>query len=147
MNSLDEVRVAGKGLERGRLIPAEEGRDMVLWHIQSRELEPGQRNGMQLGAAGRQAHEAHVCRDGEPLGRVGTTIVQQQEIETVRERLREQVDKHVEVLGVQRRPLQEGALARGGRDSAIDMAALEDMLDRPDGLHPTGGQAPAANGQ
>ncbi len=38
MNSLDEVRVAGEGLERGRLIPPEERRDVVLLHIQSRKL-------------------------------------------------------------------------------------------------------------
>lgn len=86
MNSLDEVRGAGEGLERGRLIPPEERRDVGLLHIQSRQLEPGQRvfqvapaprNRMQLGAIGRQAHEADVFRNGEPLGCVGATIVQQ----------------------------------------------------------------------
>jgi hypothetical protein len=156
MNSLDEVRVAGEGLERGCLTPAEEGRDVVLLHSQIRALEPGQRllqvapdplKRIQLGAVGRQEHEAHVGRDGEPLGRVGRTIVQPQEIETVRERLREQVDQNLAVLGVPIRQLQEEALARGGRHRAIDRAPLEDLVNRSDGLPPTGGQAPAANGQ
>ena len=114
MNSLDEVRGAGEGLERGRLIPPEERRDVVLWHLPSRQLAPGQRvlqvapaprHRMQLGALGRQAHEADVFRNGEPRGCVGATIVQQEAMETVRERLGEQVDKHWAVLGVQIRPL------------------------------------------
>jgi hypothetical protein len=85
MNSLHEVRVAGEGLERGCLIPLEERCDIVLLHIQMRELEPGQRvfqvasdplNRIQLGAVARQEHEAHVFRHGDPLGCAGTTIVQ-----------------------------------------------------------------------
>lgn len=121
MNSLDEVRVAGEGLKRGRLIASEECRDIVLLHIQIWEVEPGQGvfqvtpdalNRVQLGAIGWQEHEAHVRRQGEPLRRVGATVVQQSEIQAVREGLREAIDEELEHLGVQIGQLQEEAVPR-----------------------------------
>lgn len=84
MNGLDEIRVTGEGLQRGRLLPPEKMGDVVLLPLQSGKLAPRQRifqvapdpfNGVQLWAIGRPAHEVHVGREGEPLGRMGPTVV------------------------------------------------------------------------
>jgi hypothetical protein len=51
INSLDEVRVAGEGLECGRPIASEEMGEVVLWHIQIGKLEPRQRTSPRRGSA------------------------------------------------------------------------------------------------
>jgi hypothetical protein len=112
-----------------------------------REVEPSERifevppdpfNAMQLRAGGGQEDQAHVRGEGKLRGCMCPTIVQRQEIEAVRERLREQVDNHLTVLGVQIRQLQEEAFARGERDGPIDIEPLEAMLHRPNRLHTAG---------
>lgn len=75
------------------------------------------------------------------------TVVQEQQIQALREGLRKGLDEELEALGVQIRQLQEKALARGRLDRAIDIEPLEDMLDRADGLDTTRGEAPAPDGQ
>jgi hypothetical protein len=156
MNGLDEVRVSGEGLERSCFIPSEERREIVLLPIRRRQLEPGEcvfqvapdpLNRVQLRTIGRQEHEAHVVREAQVLGCMRPTVVQEQEMQAIREGLREGVDEELEHLGVQIGQFQEEPVTRGGLDGPIDIEPCEDVLHRSDGLHPTGGQASAANGQ
>ena len=81
------------------------------------------------------------------LGCMRPTIVQEQQIQALGEGLRKGRDEELEALGVQRRQLQEKALARGRLDRTIDIEPLEDMLDRANGLYPARGEAPAPDGQ
>jgi hypothetical protein len=119
MNGLNEVGIAREGLPRGRLIGPEERGHIVLLPIQSRALEPCQGvfeippdpfNGAQLRAVRGQEQQAHVLREGEPLSRMGPTVVQQQKIQAVREGLREVIEDELEHLGVQTGQLQEEAI-------------------------------------
>jgi hypothetical protein len=75
------------------------------------------------------------------------TVVEKQEIQAIREGLREGVDEEVKALGVEIGQFEEKALPGGGCHRAIDVEPLEDMLHRPDGLHPTGRETAAPNGQ
>jgi hypothetical protein len=59
------------------------------------------------------------------------------------ESLCEGVDKELEALGIQIRQFQEEPIARRRLDGAIDIEPLEDVLDYPDGLHPTRRQTAA----
>jgi hypothetical protein len=96
MNSLHEVGIAAEGLQRGRLIGLEEGGNILVWRIQMCEVEPGQRilevspdplHGVQVRAIRWQEGQAHVRWEEELLGRMGAAVVQQQEMQAVRERL------------------------------------------------------------
>jgi hypothetical protein len=156
MNRLNQVGVAREGLQRRRFIGPEERGYIVLLGLQRREVKPGERvfevspdplNRVQLRTIGRQEHEAHVGREGEPLGGVGPAVVQEQEIQAVREDLGEGIQEELEALRVEIRQLQEEPIARGRLDRPIDIEPLEDMLDAPDGLHAARGEAPAADRQ
>ena len=156
MHGLDEIGIACQGLQRGRLISPEEIGDVLLLHVQSGKLEPRQRvfeiapdplNRVQLGTVGGQEDEAHIGREREPLSGMRATVVEEQEIQAVRERRREGVDEDLETLRVQIRQFQEEPLAGRGRHGAIDIKPLEDVLDRPHRLHASHCEAPTANRQ
>ena len=156
MNRLNQVGVAREGLQRRRFIGPEERGYIVLLGLQRREVKPGERvfevspdplNRVQLWAIGRQEHEAPVGREGEPLGGVGPAVVQEQEIQAVREDLGEGIQEELEALRVERRQLQEEPVARGRLHGAIDIQPLEDMLHRANRLHAARGEAPPADGQ
>jgi hypothetical protein len=111
--------------------------------IESRKLEPRERvfevapdpfDGVELWTLGRQEHETHVFREGQTLGGMRPTVVQQQAIQALRDGLRKGIDEELEHLSVQIRQLEEEAIACG-------------RLDRAYGLHPAGGEPPAADGQ
>jgi hypothetical protein len=68
-------------------------------------------------------------------------------MQAVGDGLREGVAEALEPLGVQRGPRQKASGTRGGLPSAIDGAALQDMLDGANRLHATGGEAPPSEGQ
>jgi hypothetical protein len=76
-----------------------------------------------------------------------TAIVEEQEIQAVRESRREGVNKDLEAFHVQIGQFQEEPLAGGGRHGAIDVEPLKDVLDGTNRLHAVGGEAPAADGQ
>ena len=78
---------------------------------------------------------------------MGPTVVQEQEIQAIREGLCEGIDEELKHLGVQIGQLQEEPVTRGGLHRAIDIEPLEDMLDCPNRLHATRGEAPPADGQ
>jgi hypothetical protein len=156
MNGLDHIGIAGQRLQPGRFIGPEEVGNGVWLGIQMRELKPGQRifqvspdplNRVQFRAIGWQEHQAHVRGEGELLGRMGAAVVQQQEMQAVRERLCTQIDEDLEVRRIQIRPFQEEPLARGGLDRTIHLAPLEDVLYRPDRWYTARGEAPAADRQ
>lgn len=85
--------------------------------------------------------------EGESGGCVRPTMVQHEDVEAIREGLREGIDEELEHLGVQRWQLQEEPFPRRRLHRARDIAPLEDMLNRPHRLHPARGEAPAADGQ
>jgi hypothetical protein len=154
MNGVDEIGIACEGLQRDGRIPPEECRDLVLLRIQSRALEPRQRvfevapdplDRVQLGTIRWQEHETHVGRERQLLARVRPAVVQEQAIQAVREGLGEGVHKELEALGIQIGQLEEKPIARCRLDSAIDIEPLKDVLDCPDGLHPTRRQTAAAD--
>jgi hypothetical protein len=156
MNRLNQGGVAREGLQRRRFIGPEERGSIVLVGLQRREVKPGERvfavspdplKRVQLWAIGRQAHEAHVGREGEPLGGVGPAVVQEQEIQAVREALGEGSQEELEALRVEIRQLQEEPVARGRLHGAIDRQPLEDLLHRANRRHAARGEAPPADGQ
>jgi hypothetical protein len=156
MNGLDEIRVAGEGLQRGRLVLPEKMGDIVLLHLQRGKLEPRERvfevspdplYWVQLWTIGWQEYEAHVGREGEPLGGMGPAVIQEQEIEAVREGLGEGVQEDLEALCVEIRQLQEEPVARRRLHGAVNIPPLENMLDRANRLHAARGEASTADGQ
>ena len=80
-------------------------------------------------------------------GRMHATIVQEQEIQAVRESHREGADADLKALGVQIRQLQTEALPADRLHGAIDIEPLEHMLHAPDGLHAACGEAPTSDRQ
>jgi hypothetical protein len=105
MNGLDEVRIARESLPGGRLIPSEERGEVVLWRLQIGQVEPGQTSldvapdpctGAEFWAIRWQAHQVPVVRQGEPLGRLGPTMVQQEAVEAVSEGLGEGIEEELE---------------------------------------------------
>ena len=156
MNGLDEIRVARESLQGGRLIPPEESSDGVLLRLQIGKVEPRQiilavapdsLKGVALGALRGQEYEVHVVRQGEPLGRMCPTMVQEEDIQAVSKGLGEGLDEELAPVRIARRQFQNAALARGGFHGAIDRDPCEDVLDRANGLHPTSREAPPADGQ
>jgi hypothetical protein len=127
-----------------------------LLPIQMRELEPDERifeatpdplNRVQLGTRGRQEYQAYVFRQGEPLGCRRPAVIPEQEMQAVAEGLREGVDEELKHLGIQIGQFQEEPVTRVGPHGPVDGESLEDVLDRPDGLHPSGGETPSADGE
>jgi hypothetical protein len=156
MNGLDERGVVRERLSRGGLLPLEERHEVVLLRIQMGALEPCQGifevapdpfNRVQLWTVGRQEHEAYVGREGESLGRMGSTVVQEQEVEAVRERLGEGLHEELEALDIQIRQFQEEPLTRRGFHGPIDIEPLKHVRHHADGLHARGGEAPPADGE
>jgi hypothetical protein len=123
MNGVDEIGIARESLQGGCLVASEELGDVVLWRIQIGEVEPRQRifavapdslKGVQLGTVGGQEHETYVRGEHEPLSRMRTAIVEEEEIQAVRESRREGVDEDLEAFRVQRGPFEAEPLAGGG---------------------------------
>jgi hypothetical protein len=150
MNGLNPVGVAHEGLQRRRLIGPEERGQIVLWRIPRRtlalrkrvvQLAPDPCNRVQRWTVWGQADEAHVRGADEPLGGVRATVVQEQEIQAVREGLCKGIDAELQALGVQIRRFQEDASTRRGRHGAIAREPLKD------GRHPTCRETAAADGQ
>ena len=111
------------------------------------QVAPDLVDGVQLGALRWQNEQTDVLRQGELGGGVRPTVVYHEDIEAVREGLREGIDEELEHRGVQIRPLEEEPVARGGLHGAINIAPREDMLDGSKRLHSARGEAPAADGE
>jgi hypothetical protein len=92
-------------------------------------------------------NQAHVRGEDEPLGCMRATVVQEQEIQAVREGLCKGIDEELKALGVQIRQFQEEASTRRGLHGAGDVEPLKDVLHRANGPHPTGRETAAAGGQ
>jgi hypothetical protein len=156
MDGFNQVGVAREGSQRRRLVSPQECGHVVLLGIQRRKLEPRERvfevapdafNGAQLGTVRGQEHQADVRGEAEPLGCMRATVVQEQEIQAVREGLRKGVDEELKAISVQIRQLEEEALARGRLDRAIDVEPLKDVRHRADGLYPPGRETAATDRQ
>src|SRR5919108_1493035 len=156
MNRLHEIRIACEGLKGGRFIALEEEGQIILLGLEVGELQPGHLvlqvapdplDRVQLGAIRGQEEQTDVLREGELGGGVCPTVVQHEDIEAVGEGVREGIDEELEHLRVQIRPLEAEPVPRRWLHGAIDIAPREDMLDRSNGLHPTRGEAPAADGE
>jgi hypothetical protein len=155
MDCLHEIWIAREGLQGGRFVIPEEEAQIILLGIEMNEWQPGQAvlqvapdplDRVQLGAIWGQEEQTDVLREGELGGGVRPTVVEQENVEAVRKGLGEGIDEELEHLGIQRRPLQEEPSARRRLHGPIDIQPLEDMLDRSHRLHPTRGEAPAADG-
>jgi hypothetical protein len=155
MNGLHQIGVVREGWQPSRLIGPEARGDIVLWSLASGELEPSERvfegapapfKGVPRWAIRRPEHAAHGFRHGELLGRMRPPVIQEQDIQAVRESLREQVDEELEHGGMQRGELPAEPLACRRRHRAIDRAPRDDRLDWSHGLHATGREAPAPDG-
>jgi hypothetical protein len=156
MDRLDEIGVAREGVQRGGLIPPEARRNIVLLPVQSGELEPRERvfqvapdplARVQRGAVRRQAYQAHVGWEREPLGGMRTAMVPQQEIEAVSKGRREGIDDDLEAFRVQIGPFEKEPVAGRRLHRAIDVEPRADMVHLPDGLHAVRGEAPTADAQ
>jgi hypothetical protein len=139
-----------------RFIALEEEVQITLLAIEFGELQPGHvvlqvppdpLDRVQLGAIPGQEEQMYVLQEGELGGGVRPTIVQQKDIEAIREGVREGLDEELEHLGVQIRQLEEEPVPRRRLRGARDREPLKDMLDRSNRLHPTRGEAPAVDGE
>ena len=81
------------------------------------------------------------------LGGMDTTVVQQQDIQAVRIRLRECVNKDLEIVGIQVRQFQKEALTTARGHRAIHVEPLEDVLDGAYRLYATRSQPAATDGE
>jgi hypothetical protein len=154
MNSLHAIRIAREGLSGGRFIALEEEVQLILLGLELGEWPPGHGvfqvapdplDRVQLGAIRGQEEQTDVFREGELGGGVRPTVVQHEAIEAVGEGVREGIDEELEHLGVQIRQLEEEPGTRRRLHGAIDIVPLEDLLDRSHRLHPTRGEALAAD--
>jgi hypothetical protein len=156
MNGLDERGITREGLQRGRLLSSQTRGDVVLWRLQRRALEPCHRvvesapdvlARVELGAGGREEDQAHVFRHGESLGRMRPAVVQEQEMQAVRDGGCEGVAEELDTVDGHIRQLQGAPVTCRGLHGPLDVEPCEDLLDGADGLPPRGGQTAAADGQ
>jgi hypothetical protein len=155
MNGLHEIRIACERLQGGRFITLEQKGQVMLLGLKVGELQPGYvilqvapdpLDRVQLGAVGGQKEQTYILWQGQLGGGVRPTVVHHEDIQAVGEGLREGVDEELEHRGVQIGQFQKEAVARGRLHGAIDVEPLEDMLNGANRLHPTRGEAPAADG-
>ena len=138
MNGLHEVGITREGLKGGRLIGLEELAEVILLGIEIGELLPGHvifqvapdpLNRVQLRAIRWQEEQMYVFRQGEPLGCMCPTVVQQEDIQAVGKGLREGINEELKHCGVQIGQLQKEPVPCGGLHGTIDIEPLEGMLD------------------
>ncbi len=89
----------------------------------------------------------HVVRQGEPLGGMRSTVVQEQEIQAVSEGLGEGIDEELEHVRIEVWQFQKEVLAGGRCHGTVHIPPLKDVLNRANRLHPTRGEAPPTDGQ
>jgi hypothetical protein len=111
------------------------------------EVAPNALDRVQLGTIGRQPDRADIRRQNEPLGRVGTAVIQEQDVQAIGVRLGKGVEEDLEHLGMEVGEFEKEALAGGRRHCTVDIEPLEDVLDRSDRLDAACGKAAAAHGQ
>jgi hypothetical protein len=138
MNSLDQVGIAGEGLECRRVIPLEHVSSGIQLGGQIGELLPGHLvfeitpdplNRVQLRAIRRSPHTADTVRPAESLRRVRAAIIQEQKIQAVGERLGARSQEEWEHVCIHIGQFQEEALAGSRRHRAIDIEPFDDVWD------------------
>jgi hypothetical protein len=139
--------MASKRLDGRPIIDLQQVAHIDLSGLQIRELLPGQvvfhvaphpLDRVQLRTVGREEHEAHIRWEGKPLGSMGSTVVQEQDVEAVRKRLSEGIHKELESGGLQRGQLQQEAFTGARRHGPIDVERLKNVLDHANRLDTAG---------
>jgi hypothetical protein len=125
------------GLQIHALLPGQ-----VVFHVGPHPLDR-----VQLRTVGREEHEAHIRWEGKPLGRMGSTVVQEQDVEAVRKRLSEGIHKELEGGGIQRGQLQQEAFTGARRHGPIDVERLKNVLDRANRVDAAGREPPSPDRQ
>jgi hypothetical protein len=92
-------------------------------------------------------HDAQVCRENAPLGRVRPAIVERYDVQAAGEGLGERIDEELEALGIERRGLQEEPLPGCRGPHALAILPPEDVLHRADRLRTAGGEVLGMHGQ
>ncbi len=156
INRLNEVRVAGEGFERGRIIGPYQAAYILLLCIAVGEQLPSQivlqvapdpLHRVQLRTIGWEPQRADILWPLDAVGGVRPAVIQEQDVEAVRKCLGECVHKDLEGVGIQIRQFQKEALARSRGYSAVDVEPLAGVLDQPYWLDATGREPAAAYGQ
>lgn len=156
LNSLHAIRIAREGLQSGRFIALEEAAQIILLGLDLGELQPGHvilqiapdpLDRVQLRALRGQEAPTSGLRQGKLGGGVRPTVVSPEDSEAVGDGRGKGIDEELAPLGVQIRPLAEEPGTRRRLHGAIGIEPLEDRLDRSNRLHPTCGEAPAADGE
>jgi hypothetical protein len=78
---------------------------------------------------------------------MGSTVVQEQDVEAVRKRLSEGIHKELEDGGIQTGQLQQEAFTCARRHGPIDVEQLKNVLDRANRLGAAGREPPSPNRQ
>jgi hypothetical protein len=78
---------------------------------------------------------------------MGTAVIQEQDIQAVREGLGKSLDEELEQVRAQIGQFQTEALTRGGRHGPVDIKPCEDVLNGPHGLDATGRSSTSAHRQ
>jgi hypothetical protein len=139
MNSLHERRIACEGLQGGRFIAPEEGAEIILLGLESGERLPGHvvlqvapdpLDRVQRGAIRGPEESTHVLREGELGGGVRPPIVQQEDMQALREGLGQGIEAAWAHVRMYIWPFEEASVPRGGLDRTINREPFEDMLDR-----------------
>jgi hypothetical protein len=78
---------------------------------------------------------------------VRPTVVQQEDIQALRECLGEAIEEELAHVRMYIWPFEEASVPRGGLDRTIDIEPREDMVDAPDRLDAARGEAPPPDGE
>jgi hypothetical protein len=154
MNSPHERRITCAGLNGGSLRALEGEAQILLVGSELGALQPGHvvlhvapdpLERVPLGAIRGQEEQTYVPRESELRGGVRPTVVQHEQLAAVGEGLREALAAELGPLGVPLRPLSEEPGTRRRLHGASDRAPRTGLRDRAHRLHPTRGEAPAAD--
>jgi hypothetical protein len=156
MNRVHQVSIASERVEGRHIRGLQQVAHLDLLGLQIPELLPSEvvfqvapppLDRVQLRTVGREEHEAHVGWEGEPLGRMGPTVVHEQEVQAVGKSPGEGIHPELEGAGIQRGPLQKEAFPCDRRHGPIDVERLKDVLDRAHRLAAAGREPPSPDRQ
>ena len=93
------------------------------------QVAPEPLNRIQLRTVGGKPHAPDILRPTYPVGRVRTTIIHEQDVQTVGKGLGNGIHKELKGVGIQLRSFEKEALPRGRGHRAIDIKPFEQVLD------------------
>jgi hypothetical protein len=154
MNGFRQICIASKCRQGGRVIGLQQVPDIELWRLKIEALLPGHivlqvppdpLNRVPFGTIRREPYGPDILGPLNPLGGVGSAVIQQQDVQAVRKGLGERLDEELKALRVQLGQLQEKALTGGRGYGPVDVEPLEGVPDQAHRLDAPGREAPVTD--